>query len=222
MRIDLIVIVLLFSTLSATCLHAQQDFSPETYFGVRQGLNISRVGFDPTVSQEINTGYSGGLVFKHISQKSLGIQVEANYMQAGWRVKPDSIGSYQRRLNYIQIPLLTQINIGNQKSRVIINLGPSFAYLISEQETTTIPEELSTKPYYSQSIQNVFDYGFCFDIGFMQKTGIGSFQIIGRMNQSLNSIFRTGSDSPYRSSMNQMFEVSLAYLMDIKRILKNK
>jgi hypothetical protein len=201
---------------------AQSNFIPETYLGIKQGLNISRVSFDPAVSQDVYSGYGGGFLFKHISQKSLGIQVEFNYIQAGWKTTFDSIGSYERRLNYLQLPLLTQINIGNRKSRVIINLGPSFAYLLTENEKTDMDDNSEEIPFVGMKVRNIFDYGLCFDIGFMQKTAIGSFQMTGRMVQSLNSLFETAGDAPYRTSMNQVFEVNLSYMLEFKDIFKSK
>ncbi|MCB2220806.1 MAG: PorT family protein [Bacteroidetes bacterium] len=201
---------------------AQSDFLPETYLGVKQGMNISRVSFDPAVSQDIFSGYVGGLVFRHISQRSLGIQVELNFLQAGWKTHGDTLGKYERRLSYLQLPLLTQINIGNRKSRVIINLGPNFAYLLSENETTDIDPNSEEIPFVGMKVRNIFDYGLCFDIGFMQKTAIGSFQISGRMIQSLNSLFETAGDAPYRASMNQIFEINLMYMLELKDIFGSK
>ncbi len=195
-------------------LKAQNDFKPETYFGIRQGVNISRVSFDPLVEQEIYSGYSAGVVFSHISQKSLGIYTELNYLQSGWESASDSNYFYSRRLNYLHLPLLTQINIGNKNSRILIHLGPSFSYLISESENTNIIDKDGANEYVGRSVKNKFDYGLCFDFGFLQKTSIGSFQLMARFDQSLNSLFETSGGAYYRTSMNQVFELSLAYLLE--------
>ena len=75
-------------------------------------------------------------MFRLISEPHIGFQVELNYTQKGWKM--DSVG-YSRRINYVSIPIMTHINIGKKAIRFILNLGPEFAYQISEKEKFSDP-----------------------------------------------------------------------------------
>ena len=98
------------------------------YIGLNGGMAASTVNFNPKVSQSFLIGYTGGLVFRQISQKSLGFQAELNYMQRGWQ---ESDGNYSRQLNFIELPIMTHFNFG-KKFRFFFNIGPKLGYLISE------------------------------------------------------------------------------------------
>lgn len=214
-------IILLFA-LSFFSIHAynQNVFVPETNLGIKVGGILSTVDFKPSVQQELNFGFTGGIVFKHISQKSLGVQLELNYMQAGWSEKLDTTNTYSRRLDYIQIPFMTHVNFGNGKTRFVLNLGPSFSFLVSEKESLNLISEEEEKEYYNINIDNRLGFGLCLGLGISRQTSIGLFQLEGRINQSLTNIFSSGSDSMFEYSRSQTVEVALYYLLDYKNIKK--
>ena len=203
--------------LSCFRIQAQENFKPETTIGIRQGINVSRVNFNPTISQNITTGYLGGLVFKHISQESLGIQIELNFSQQGWNETMDSTFSYFRRLNYINLPLMTHIVLGTAKTNFFINLGPSLTYLISEKENLKLDITKDEQIYYRKKIDNRLEYGLCVGLGLVKTTPIGSFQIEGRLNQSLTDIFKQSSEPSILSSKMQTVELSISYLIDFRK-----
>lgn len=199
--------------------YSQKPFSPETNLGVKFGGTASRVGFDPKIYQGVQAGFTGGLVFKHIAQRSLGIQLELNYLQIGWSEIIESGSHYSRQLDYIQIPFMTHVCAGTGNVRFVFNLGPYFSYLISDQEKNeTFPQEEQT--YYKQAIDNRADFGFCLGLGTTIGTEIGLFQIEGRANFSLTNIFLDTPETPFVASHNQFVEISLAYLMDYQSIRK--
>ena len=203
--------------LSCYRIQAQENFKPETKIGIRQGINVSRVNFNPTISQNITTGYLGGLVFKHISQESLGIQIEINFSQQGWNETMDSTFSYFRRLNSINLPLMTHIVLGTAKTNFFINLGPSLTYLISEKENLKLDITKDEQIYYRKKIDNRLEYGLCVGLGLVKTTPIGSFQIEGRLNQSLTDIFKQATEPSILSSKMQTVELSISYLIDFRK-----
>lgn len=214
--------LLLQFIIAFTSVNAQINHTPETYAGLKIGYNLARVSFDPAVDQDWYPGFSWGVAFSHISQKSLGIYTELNFSQAGWKTKPDTNGTYSRRLNYLQLPLLTQFNIGNNSSKIIIHIGPCFSYLLNETETVTEQPDSLYKPFIGMPVKNSIDYGLCADIGYFQKTGIGSFQFLARFNQSLGSIFNSSGSADYRQSMNTIIEFSVAYFIEPRKLFKRK
>ncbi len=212
MKIFLIVAIVFFSVALA---NSQNTFTPETSFGVKLGGSISKVSFDPLIEQEYKSGILGGLVFRHISQKSLGIQIELNYLEAGWSENLEPPNEYSRRLNYIQLPFMSHFNIGGGKTRLFFNLGPYVSYLLSDSEKVNLISEEEIKEHYGKDLNAQLEYGICGGMGFSRYFSFGIFQIEGRVNQSLINIFKSNSE-PFDGSLNQIGEISVSYLFDFR------
>ncbi len=60
---------------------------PEIYLGTSHGVSASMIHFSPSVEQEILLGYNGGIVFRYIDEKNVGVQAELNFFQRGWKEK---------------------------------------------------------------------------------------------------------------------------------------
>ena len=213
-RRTLVLFILLCTSLQA---FNQKVFLPESYLGFKAGATISSVMFTPTVNQERNLGFVGGMVFKHFGQRNLGIQLEVNYLQAGWTESLESPDSYSRRLNYLQIPFMTHGNLGKRKTRVVINLGPYVSLLLSEKEKMKLENEDNMEDHYQTEIDNVGDFGLVFGLGLLRHSSIGTIQIEGRLNQGLSSIYETGFDTTFQYSRNQVIEVALYYMFNFRK-----
>jgi len=75
-------------------LGAQDQFKSTTYIGISAGASISRVAFSPVViHQGLVISNSVGLVFRHISEPHIGLQIEVNYTGKGWVENLDTIGN---------------------------------------------------------------------------------------------------------------------------------
>lgn len=210
-------ILIIISLFLSVIVYAQNDFESETYFGVKIGGNISGIISDPIFKQKIHTGLTSGLIFKFISQENLGVQFELNYMQAGWSEKLDSTNIYKRRLNYIQLPFMTHVNLGNQKTRFLLNMGPYVSYLLSEKEQINLLEGEEEKDYYRKKSNNKTGFGLCLGFGILQHTSMGLFQAEIRVSSSLTDIFKNTNVSHISSSKNLYAELSLSYLLDFKK-----
>ena len=153
----------IFFLFFSTILIAQDRLDhPEIYLGANVGVTESMVAFKPTVSQGYLLGYNGGIVFRYIAEKNVGMQAELNYSQRGWTEKS---GKYTRQLNYIELPFMTHIYIG-KKNRVFLNIGPKISYLISAKELVN-DTITSTATQHKTFVQNPFDYGLCAGLGFL-------------------------------------------------------
>lgn len=213
-RYALALLILLIPSLQSFGQHA---FVPESYFGMKAGGTMSSVLFTPAVRQETNLGFTGGLVYKYFGQRNLGIQLEINYMQAGWTEGLDAPDSYSRRLNYLQIPFMTHGNLGKRKTRVVLNAGPYVSLLLSEKEQMKLDNEADARDYYQTEIDKMGDFGLVFGLGLLRHSSIGTIQVEGRLNQGLSSIYETGFDTTFQFSRNQTIEVALYYLFDISK-----
>jgi len=200
--------IVFFIFLFSTNLFAQPSFEkPEIYFGTTQGISASMINFSPSVNQEMLLGYNGGFIFRYITEKNVGLQVELNYFQRGWK-ETDSI--YSRRLNYIELPFMTHIYFGN-KTRFFFNIGPKISYLLSENvlRNETVSSE---KVEQVKSVENPFDYGICGGLGFMFKISKNVFQLDARANYSLSDIFSNNKTDYFDTSNNINVSLNLGWL----------
>jgi len=196
---------------SASLLAQSRLIKPEIYLGANFGVTESMVAFHPTVSQDFLQGYNGGLIFRYIAEKNVGMQAELNFSQRGWK---ESTGLYTRQLNYIELPFMTHIYIG-KKNRFFINLGPKIAYLISEKtllnQTTNPPELQQTDP-----IQHPFDFGACAGIGILFNIKGNIFQLDSRFNYSFSDIYANSKTDYFDKSNNLNLSVNLGWLIQVK------
>ncbi|WP_170866129.1 porin family protein [Pontibacter flavimaris] len=212
------VFLALFVLLIAWQAQAQDNFVPELSVGLKGGVNYSRFNFDPEIDQEFLQGYTAGVVLRHVAHPRVGIQVEVNYVERGWRALSDTGGSYTRNLNYLELPFLTHVTIGNRNTRFIINFGPYASYLLSGDEGNEQQGVDEEPDFQYRSLDSEFLYGLSMGLGMVQKTSFGSFQLEGRLTHSLNNVFERNLAAI--SSKSQSISITLSYLRDFK--LKKK
>lgn len=207
-----IIAVICTSVLFLTNHTAAQNnkFAGETYFGINGGATGSMVYFRPTVDQNYLLAYHGGLVFRYISEKNLGVQAELNYVQKGWQ---EINNTYAKRLDYIELPFLTHLYFGN-KVQFIFNVGPKIGYLIGEHELFNADPSSTAAQH--QTIQNKFDYGFAAGIGFLFKIKQQVYQLDSRANFSVSDIFSNERRDYFDNSNNINVSVSLAWLYRVR------
>lgn len=205
-KICIIILIALSASLSAQ----NSLIKPEIYIGANFGVTESMIQFKPTVDQGFLMGYNGGIVFRYIAEKNVGMQAELNFSQRGWK---ESSGLYTRQLNYIELPFMTHIYIG-KKNRFFINLGPKISYLIKENVITN--QASTTDVQQTTAIQNPFDYGLCGGIGFLFNIKGNIFQLDSRASYSLSDIYSNSKSDYFDSSKNMTLSVNLAWLVKIK------
>lgn len=197
--------------LSTSAFAQSRLITPEIYVGANVGVTESMVTFNPSVKQSFLQGYSGGLVFRYIAEKNVGMQAELNFSQRGWK---ESSGLYTRQLNYIELPFMTHIYIG-KKNRFFINLGPKISYLISEKtildQTVNSTELQETTP-----IKHPFDYGLCAGIGVLFNIKGNIFQLDSRANYSFSDLYPNSKTDYFDNSHNLNLSVNLAWLIQVK------
>jgi hypothetical protein len=202
---------ILFFVLFSTALSAQIRLNnPEMYLGVNFGVTESMVMFKPAVNQGFYMAYNGGIVFRYIAEKNVGTQIELNYSQRGWT---ESSGLYTRQLNYIELPFMTHIYVGN-KSRFFFNIGPKISYLLSEK--LLLDTSGTADAQHITSVQNPFDYGLCGGFGFLFNIRKNIIQLDTRANYSISNIFPDKKSDYFSISNNMNLAVNLAWLFQVK------
>ena len=211
--------LLLITVCSVAAFGQPTDFRTELYMGASGGMTFTKVRFYPNISESYLQGNSGGLMFRLISEPHIGFQVELNYTQKGWKM--DSVG-YSRRINYVGVPIMTHINIGKKAMRFILNLGPEFAYEISEKEkfkdpSVSQPDNAKYNELFGQPTSSKIDLLFTVGLGmeYHLKRG-GAIALEGRGFYSLPNLFDPNKYT-YSISQSNGIQVKLTYLFQINK-----
>lgn len=205
-------ILFIILSFSSFTLPAQRKFYvSEKYWGINGGMSGSRVNFKPTVSQMIMTGYNGGFVFRYINAKSLGFQAELNYSERGW-IERNNL--FTKRLNYIELPLLSHFNYGNN-FRVFFNIGPKFGYLVSEKNLVDNTVN-STQEQHIKAIQNRFEYSLVAGTGFYMRIKKQVFQIEGRASYGAVDLYSNAASDYFDNSNSLNGSINFSWLIQTK------
>jgi hypothetical protein len=196
--------------------------TPEIYVGAHGGAMASTMLFKPDVADiEIKQSpltWNGGLVFRYAGHKVCAIQVEANYMQRGWRetivMSDQTKMDYTRQLDYIEVPLLMHLYFGKERFRGFINLGPQIGYCIRDI-ATELPSDIISPQY--QPIEKPFDWGLAGGLGcYYRSKKIGLFQLEARFNFSMGTIYNNRKVDYFSQSNAMNASLNFAYLWEIK------
>ena len=233
----LLLYTLLLFTLSATA----QIGEPRSAIaiGVNGGVSMNNIGFDPTIKQNMFIGPTLGATLRITSEKYFktlcALQLELNFSQLGWKENvlnskseelPDT---YQRQLNYIQMPILARLGWGYEKKGAMFYLlaGPQLGYCISENSERSDEWTLNgagnpDRPnnmyaQYDMKIDHKFDYGITAGIGVELNTRIGHFMIDGRYYYGLSDIYKNGKKDVFSRSNNGTIIAKFTYLIDLRK-----
>lgn len=221
----LIIIVLI----NAGTTSAQRHYSPKVSIGGKAGATMSSISFNPEVQQSMITGLIAGVQFRYVEEKHVGIMAEINIEQRGWKEDfEEHPFSYERKLTYIQVPLLTHIFFGGKKFKGFINLGPEVSYMIGEgtsadfdyNNISSIPDFPITNRTNEQlytPVKNKFDYGISAGAGveFIVKHR-HSFMLEGRYYFGLGNIYPDKKKDTFSASRSSTISVALSYLFRVK------
>lgn len=231
MRQILLLFFICFVSLS-TAQAQNKDFKGELYFGVGGGPLFTSIDFSPTIPQAFHFGYMGGVAAKYISQKNLGIILEVNYAQRGWKedYEADTGLAFSRKFNYIEIPFMTHVYAG-RKTRFIFNAGPQISILLSDKQqmSEALADDLAARraanpdarigeQYMSFDSLKRVDYGIVAGLGLALKTGIGDIDLEGRYYFGFGDTFpnnRTKKDY-FQRSAHRLIEAKLTYYFKVR------
>lgn len=232
-----ILFILLLIVLGLENLKAQDnEFEREWNVGANFGVNLSQASFGTSsLKTPFKTAmwqqYQGGFSVRYLTEKNLGLLVELNYSQQGWKEKyEDDEGNqitdfeHQHQLNYLEMPFLTHIYFGN-KVRFFINLGPKIGVLLSEKETFNdkllehlasgdARESESTAQYFMKADRK-FDYGVMVGLGLEFRSGIGNFLLEGRYTYGLADFYSNSKSDHFQRSSNKVIGIKATYYVKL-------
>ena len=203
----------------------------ELAIGFNAGMNMSKVDFSPRIKQTNQQGAAFGITARYMCDKYFkmmcGIQVELNYSQRGWNelIEDGSMNTYNRVMNYVEVPLLAHLAFGKDSRtrgvKFFLNLGPQFAYFISDKENMGGEEwNTSMRPngviyQYGKEVENKLDYGIVAGGGVELSTDIGHFLVEGRYYYGLGDFYHNTKKDEFGRSGHSYIGIRLTYLYDI-------
>jgi len=214
-KFAIVTLLLLVTTTLEAQLH--NNYTKEYYIGVNGGATLSTMRFSPTLKQTMKLGVNTGVTMRYIAEKYFGLQAEVNFQQRGWaeKVTLDNPNTYNRTLNYIEVPFLTHIFFNAGPTRIFVNLGPKICFLIGDSEVNNYGEPNESMGR-GKAVENRVDYGVCGGLGFEFRSKIGTFGIDGRYYFGLGDIFNNSKSDPFEASANQVISANAYYLIPFK------
>ena len=183
------ILILLLCLSFKPFLIAQESFEPSTHIGVHGGVNLSRGGLKPKIKQGFISSRAFGIVFRHVSEPNIGLQFEVNLAGKGWKEIIDSIGTYTRRLETVDVPVMAVFIAGSRRLRFAFTIGPYISYLRHEKETIKIRDAAQYRPHYLKPLVNNWEFGFTGGAAIEFHTKIGGFALRAAYSHALTNLF---------------------------------
>ena len=249
MRKLLILMLLLPMVAKAQVGEYRTDFA----VGVNGGYTMSQVAFQPDVPEGWLGGLTGGVSFRYTCEKYFksicASAAEVNYSQMGWKEDiqdkdnnpvyyvddPEKQNplKYERRINYIQIPVMARMGWGRERKglQAFVQLGPQIGIYMSESTSTNIIPGKATltlrssvvTAQESMPVEKKFDYGVVGGAGIeYSHPKIGHILLEGRYYFGLGNIYGNTKQDYFGKSNQQAIVIKMSYLFDIVRTKNDK
>lgn len=229
----------------------RRDFPQEVSLGVNAGANLSKVSFLHNMNdrlfelgdQSLWQGFRFGFSARYIHQSHFGVQLEVNYVQAGWSEKfHDDMGvsmvngldlqdvKLGRRLEYLDIPALAHIYFGNRRLRFFVNLGPEIRVMTKYGDVKwNIPEDdfrraafRDDDDRFGDDYHNV-DYGLTGGGGFDMKIGkLVHLLVECRYSYGFSDLYDNNKADLFQRSNNQMLGLTGGVMVPVVTFKERK
>jgi hypothetical protein len=224
------------------------DHRNDLAVGVNGGYVLSNIGFNPTVSQKMHGGITGGFTFRYVCEKYFSticsVQAELNYASIGWKedikdandaavINPTTkvAEEYSRTINYIQIPVFAHLAWGkeNKGMQFFFQAGPQLGIYMSEStkmnfdfaNRNTTDRSNTIVAQDTMSVENKFDYGIAAGLGVEYSVPkVGHFMLEGRYYYGLGNIYGDSKKDYFGKSNFGNVVIKLTYLFDITKTKK--
>jgi hypothetical protein len=207
-------------TASAQVGERRTDFA----VGINGGAVVSTQDFNPTVATKYKMGKTAGITLRYTSEKYFSmvcaLQGEVNYTQYGWGENFEDVdASYERTLNYVQIPLLARLGWGKEQRGCMFYFlaGPTVGFFLNESTKSEgdITQLLGHQEQHDMPLEKKFDYGITAGLGFELNTKIGHFGLDARYYYGLSDIYGNSKKDTFGRSANGGIIAKLTYLVDL-------
>jgi len=199
MKKAIIAVVLIFGIALVPSL-----VSAQTY-GINAGVNIANCGGDDADNTDSKTGFMFGALMNYpLSANGVGLRIEANFTQKGFKQDYGVDIEDVLKLSYLEIPVLLQYKAASSGSIApIFFAGPAAALKLSAKLTEKVGSQEDTE---------TADLVKGFDLGLMIGGGIcvnNMFNIYVRYTMGLTTI----SDRANTDIKNNVITIGGSYIL---------
>lgn len=142
----------------------QISLAQNSAFGIKGGVNLSNfyTSSGEVDSKDMKTGVHAGFYFRAPIARGLSIQPEATFSMKGARYEYNNNTSAEVRLNYIEVPILAVLHVGDV---VQLQAGPYVGFLTNAEYTFQRNNNDSFTDNKRDDYQEI-DFGFATGVGF--------------------------------------------------------
>jgi hypothetical protein len=162
---------------------AQIDSVTHTLLGVTGGASVYDIWFSPAIPSEPVQTTSFAVALRHVTNRNLGIHVEAQYTRSGWASE-----GYERRFDVLQIPIQTHVSFGRGSFRPYVLAGEILTVILMGEETGSSSTFDGIAPDHKVHI------GIGGGVGILKHFRHGTLQLEVRGDYHLTNLFK--SDHP--------------------------
>lgn len=167
----------------------ENNYPKQMGFGIKAGATYSSLVIGiPLQQMSASIEPSFGLIFNYIDKKTVGIQLELNYVSKSWEENPSGNYLFNAKLDYIEIPMLTTLHFGN-RLKFLVNFGPYISILLNEKISHNIDESSTYFEYYKNRSTRKGDFGMIGGAGLRLQTKLGLFQLEGRYTYGFQNLY---------------------------------
>ena len=206
------------------------DANAQFSIGIQGGSNFSKMDFTNNPEYrftEVNysQGFIGGIVVQYLNEKHAGVRAEFNYTQRGWNENDTTADNNLKlinQVNYIEMPILTHVNIGGGKLRGLFHIGPYVAYAVSAKKSVkdlNSGSEESSDYTFNSDTDNRLDFGLMTGGGIEYRFPFGKFAAEARYTIGLGDINKVKIQ---QSELSQFRVISVLVRLTIPLIKPKK
>jgi hypothetical protein len=177
-------------------------------FGVKTGINLSKVKVDVIGNSDTRFGFNLGVFTEIDLSDKFILQPELLLSTQGGEFETSEDGNREAatlKINYLNIPLMVKYAVSD---KIALEFGPQVGFLLSAKREseitsngTTVSENVDINEFYKS-----IDYGLNFGTSFNVVENI---MIAARYNIGLSNIFEAEGDDI--EVKNRVFSVSVGY-----------
>lgn len=198
----------------------------QTGVGLRGGPSFSQVSFTtgrgvPRPPQGVVQGMEAGFFWRILNNERLGIQAEVNYSSKGWHIYPGTLEEHLREFQYLQVPLLSHLQLGRGKLKLIVQAGAFVAYAWQTEDVVQPGPGASPRVVYGHQASVPWQFGVLGGGGPAFELPLGMLQLEARFAQHLSHVLRPdfSRTDDFQASHQQTitFALQWVYMFEKKR-----